>query len=503
MKKRYALPLISSLLLSFAGVGQTQQPAAPSLAPVVVDVFVTNKSTKAPAEGLTQEDFQLTDNHHAVAVSSFAQAQDGSARPLSVWLVLMCPETGMSQTAYWNGSDFMRGHAAQLTLVLHKLSARDTVGVAHWCDDSSAAIDLNPTLDRDAPAAAIEALMAKHVTPIDSYYGEESRLRAVRLVRETAQKFNPGATVVLIFLAGDEVLLEPDRAADMLGPSPDPPTIFFVVNNGAVLAAGVTPKLSGRRSLASDEKVTANLYQPVQPLLFLATKTGGDSFSSMRGEYGELLDRIVTQLQGRYQLTFTPKIVDEKPHNLEVKLTASGQAKVHSASLRARQEYLASVAMPAPSPEAVRDAALAEAIQSTKPLTEIPFDASGKNPGNGQTPQFRLFVDASSLSWIPLEGGDVHAELALAIAGISSQGSVLSNQIKGFEAHRSKADAANSPQPAVILSATFAVPQDAVTVRFVLRDGKSGRVGSFDLPVSRIKLAPAPTPAPVTPSTQK
>lgn len=143
----------------------------------------------------------------------------------------------------------------------------------------------------------------------------------------------------------------------------------------------------------------------------------------------------------------------------------------------------------------LREAALAEGMRSKTPLTEIPFDASGKNPGNGQPVQFKLFVDAKALTWIAGKNGDVHVELELATAGVSAKGSLLANQVKTFEASRTKEEAAKTPQSAVILGATFSVPSDAVTVRFVLRDARSRHLGSFELPVSRIKTA-SPATAP-------
>jgi hypothetical protein len=488
---RVALTSIFLVLVPILSArGQEAVNSTPAT-PVFVDVFVTDKNTKAPVEGLTADDFQITESRRPAAITSFAQARDGSARPLSIWFMLLCPENGMSQTPNWNGSDFMRGHAAQLAPVLRQLTSRDTVGVAHWCDNSNVGVDLAPTLDRDAPVAAIETIMAKPPTPIDSYYGEASRLLAVRLVRQTAQKFNPDATVVLVFLSGDEVLQNPELAKDMLVPTPELPTIFFVVNNGAVLAPFVTPGFEFRRSSPTTDKLTASLQQPLQPMHFLATKTGGDSYSSARGDYGELVGHVATQLEGRYQLVFLPKTVDGKEHDVDVKLTVSGLQKARSANVRSRQLYIAAASAPAAdSAEAQRDAALAAAMRSSAPLTEIVFDVSGKNSGSAAM-QFRLFIDPKTLSWIPAENGDVYADLVLAISGISSQGALLSNQMKGFKALRSKADASKSPQSAVILTTTFPVPVEAVTVRFVLREDKSGHMGTFDVPVSQIKPAPA------------
>jgi len=68
----------------------------------------------------------------------------------------------------------------------------------------------------------------------------------------------------------------------------------------------------------------------------------------------------------------------------------------------------------------------------------------------------------------------------------STQGAALSNETKQFEALQTKAEQSGATPKAVILSVPFPFGSVADRIRFVLRDSASGRLGSFDLPVTRI-----------------
>jgi hypothetical protein len=53
----------------------------------------------------------------------------------------------------------MKGKTAMLTPVLKKLNERDTVGVAHWCDNGEVGVDLLPSTDRVAPQNVLDAVL--------------------------------------------------------------------------------------------------------------------------------------------------------------------------------------------------------------------------------------------------------------------------------------------------------------------------------------------------------
>jgi hypothetical protein len=374
----------------------------------------------------------------------------------------------------------MKGKTASFTPVLRKLRANDTVAFAHWCDDGTFGVDLLPTRDRDAPSASIQTVLNAPMVRPTTVSGMDALHAMVLRVRDTSQRATPGSLPVLIFLYGDHGGMYNDEANDMLGQPLGPLPLVYGINNGAV----------------SVQKLQLHSQNWLYIVHYLSDKTGGVVLSTWRGTYDVELDRILTELQGRYQLGFVPPALDGKQHELRIKLSDNARNKLKSVDLRYASTFLASPSAlgSVSSPESQAEAALALAMSNSSPYTDIVFDASGKVPAPGQPGQFRLYVDPRSLSWTPLENGDRHALLTLALGSYPAQGAALSNQVKQFEALQAKTDQSGATPKAVILSIPFQVPPGSVRLRFVLRDTASGRLGSFDLPAARINGLAAPQP---------
>jgi hypothetical protein len=457
---------------------QTEPQSTPSL---LVDVIVTDKHANAPALGLTKEDFKVSDGRSAVSIASFAHAPDIPPRPLVIWFIVQCPLEGIGGSSWIsNGSGFMKGRTASFTPVLGKLQAQDAVGVAHWCDDGTLGVDLLPTTDRAAPSNSLEKVLSARMVPPSVKPGADALHDLILRLRDTSRQAYPSSLPVLVFLYGDHGGMYGDEADDTMKP-PGALPLVYGINNGAV----------------SVQKLQLHPQVYYYIVHYLSDRTGGVVLSTWHHDYDVQLDHVLTELQGRYQLSFIPPVLDGKQHDLNIKLSDSAKNKIKSADLRYAPAFLASPGMlySPPSPELQGTAALSRALSSTSSYRDIAFDASGKLRSPGQSPQFRLFIDPHSLSWNPLENGDRTAILTLAMAGISAQGGVLGQQVKRFQALQTKADQSDATPKAVILGADFTLPPDAMRVRFVLQDSASGHLGSFELPVSRInKLAPSPSP---------
>jgi hypothetical protein len=468
---RFAI-IFAATLLACGSVHCQGQSPAPAAAPLLVDVIVTVKHANAPAKDLTQDDFQVFDGHTPLPISSFAHAPDLPPRPLAVWFLLQCPLEGIAASWVSNGSGFMKGKTASFAPVLQKLQANDTVGVAHWCDDGTFGVDLLPTRDRDAPSTSIQMVLNAPMVRPTTQSGMDALHGMVLRVRDTSQRATPGSLPVLIFLYGDHGGMYNDEANDMLDRPLGPLPLVYGINNGAV----------------SIQKLQFHSQNWLNIVHYLSDKTGGVVLSTWHGTYDVELDRVLTELQGRYQLGFLAPAGDSKQHELRIKLSDSARNKLKTIDLRYASTFLASPSAlaSASSPKSEAEAPLSLAMINTSPYTDIVFDASGKVPAPGQPAQFRLYVDPHSLSWTALENGDRRAVLTLAIASYAAQGTALSKQIKQFEALQPKADQSGATPRAVILSASFAVPSEALRVRFILRDSASGHLGSFDLPTSRI-----------------
>lgn len=465
------------------GAVQAQQQTEPQSAPsLFVDVIVTDKHANTPAQGLTKEDFKISDGRSPVPIASLAHAPDLAPRPLVIWFVVQCPLEGVGGSSWIsNGSGFMKNRTASFTPVLAKLQAQDTVGVGHWCDDGTLGVDLLPTTDRAAPSNSLEKVLSARMVPPSVKPGADALHDLILRVRDTSQKGYPDSLPVLIFLYGDHGGMFGDEADDALYEPLGSLPIVYGINNGAV----------------SVQKLQLHPQVYYYIVHYLSDRTGGVVLSTWHHDYDVQLDRILSELQGRYQLSFIPPVLDGKQHDLNIKLSDNAKNKIKSADLRYAPTFRSSPNMLySPSPaESQASATLALALSTSSSYRDIAFDASGKLPGPGQPPQFRLFIDPHSVSWKPLENGDREAILTLAMAGISAQGGVLGQQVKQFQALQTKSDQSSTTPKAVILGADFSLPPDAVRVRFVLQDSTSGHLGSFELPVSRIgKLALAASP---------
>jgi hypothetical protein len=444
--------------------------SAATAAPVIVEVIATDKRAHAPAEGLTQDDFEIMEDRSVAQITSFAHGSEGSLRPLSLWLVVQCPEERSYSNWVSNGSGFMKGKTATLTPVLKKLNERDTVGVAHWCDNGEVGVDLLPSADRAAPQNVLDAVLNTTRTNVARVPGVNALHNMVIRVRDTARRLTPKAQPVIIFLYGDHSWMYHDEAEDMLDQPLGALPIVYGINNGTV---------SIHRVPGSDK------YAQRFVVHFLADRTGGRVLSSVRGDYAGELEQILAELYGRYEIGFVPTAGIGKHYGVKVKLSEEGRKKTKSVELSFAPELVAA----APDPEGAEiemAATLVEAIRSGSAYTEIAFDASGSYQSGGPAAQFRVYIDPDSLSWKTNENGGRKARVSVIVGGESADCKTIDYQAKEFEALQTTAEQAGAARKAVVLSIDYEVPADAVSIRVVTRDAASGRLGSFELPVKRI-----------------
>ena len=369
-----------------------------------------------------------------------------------------------------------------------KLNQRDTVGVAHWCDNGEVGVDLLPRTDRVAPQNVLDAVLNATRTNVARIPGVNALHNMVIRVRDTARRLTPKAQPVMIFLYGDHSWMYHDEAEDMLDQLLGALPIVYVINNGAV---------SVRRVPGSDR------YAQRFVVHFWADRTGGRALSSVRGYYAGQLEQILAELYGRYEVGFVPTPAIGKHYGVKVKLSEEGRKKTNSVEFSFAPELVAA----GPDPEAAEiemAATLVEAMRSGAASTEIAFDASGSYQDGGPVARFQVYIDPDSLSWKSMEDGGRKAMVSVIVGGESADNKVIDYQAKEFEALQTSAEQAEATRKAVVLSIEYEVPANAVRIRMVSRDAASGHLGSFELPVERIHGVAGTRPAvqsePKTPS---
>src|SRR5215471_5714153 len=83
----------------------SQQPPALEQAPsirvqsslVLVDVFSRDRKSGLPVRDFKKGDFRLFDNRHEVRIATFDAGARYDTRPITLWFVVICNESGLPQ----------------------------------------------------------------------------------------------------------------------------------------------------------------------------------------------------------------------------------------------------------------------------------------------------------------------------------------------------------------------------------------------------------------------
>jgi Tfp pilus assembly protein PilF len=288
---------------------------------VLVDVLTQDLKTGLPLNELKKEDFRIGDNGHPVSILTFDSGAHFGTRPIALWFLMICNQE------HWDekGSGFMRDKALLLRPALDHLDKRDTVGVAHWCDDGKEAIDLKPTTDRDAPIAKIEELQHRDPIAVGTRVGELSVQRALRLIIADASNTEPEPLPVIVFLYGDHSGLPHDEANAIVDDLLESSAFVFGINDGGF------PLNAYPHSDFEQQYYIAHYF---------TAATAGQFFSVKPSLFATALDDILLQMHFRYQLGFKAPALDGKRHELTVALANEAKAQHKSVRLVHRSEYI-------------------------------------------------------------------------------------------------------------------------------------------------------------------
>lgn len=290
---------------------------------VLVDVMSKDPKSGLPVRDLKKEDLRLFDNRREVRISTFDAGAQYDTRPITLWLVVICNESGLPR--FGASAEFL-GKESLFRPALDDLEAHDRIGVAHWCDNSETQLDLLPTEDRDD---AIRVL-GETLKPIPfeggssdaDEAGEQAFRKVIRLIIRDSYQKNPKPLPVIVFLHGDHTG-QPHRELNNLVDD-------FLETSGIVF--GIRDSRSPNLLLIFGEQAKIMHY--------MAKHTGGEYFSVPPSDYEKTLRAILMQLHFRYELGFIPSTIDGKRHELRVELTKSAKAKHKGLRLRYRPEYI-------------------------------------------------------------------------------------------------------------------------------------------------------------------
>ena len=293
---------------------------------VLVDVIPEAQDTKlhSPAliTDLTREDFRLFDNRAEMPIASFDAGTMRNTQPIALWLIVQCPQGFLPGWA----SDFLKGDAHLLRPALAHLDSNDVVGVAHWCDNGEAAIDLLPGRAPDAAVASLEQILHRRVARGDMRVVELAMQKLVRILLENVHNTQPERLPVLVFFYGDRCATRAEEAEKIIEDVHETSGMVFGISDG--------------KWPYDPSSQMANGY--VDYLVHhYSQETGGEYYTTPDPKlYSAAFDYILSQLHLRYTLGFKPRVLDGKRHSLKVELTPAAQKRYQGFNLRFRKVYI-------------------------------------------------------------------------------------------------------------------------------------------------------------------
>jgi hypothetical protein len=319
--------VLASFLISSSFAQQPEQviPAQTTIrvqsSLVLVDVISQDPTTSLPVQDFKKEDFRVYDNGHEVPITSFDAGVRYATRPFILWLAVICNERGKV-----GGSREFVGKESLFRPAFDHLDKRDTVGVAHWCDNGETRLDLLPTTDRDLPLR----VLAETIKPISfeiggksNLVGEDTYRKMLRLIIQDAHRRNPQPLPAIVFLDGDHTgqpRYELDQVVNDL-----------LETSGIVF--GIKDQMAPRVYGLGNGQVSEISH-------YVAEQTGGQYLTAAAKDYATALDMILVQLHFRYELGFIPTKLDGKRHELKVELTNEAHEKYKGIRLNFRPEYI-------------------------------------------------------------------------------------------------------------------------------------------------------------------
>jgi hypothetical protein len=281
---------------------------------------------------LTKTDFRLFDNGHEVPIQSFSAGTDLS-RPITLWLIVQCNMGLQPEQA----SGYIKGKTQLLKPALRYLDDDDLIGVAHWCENGDAKIDVAPATNVDAALQGVEAALSTPAYLGHNAQGDLALEKMVDLVIKSTMAQTPARLPVLLFLHGDfggdqgsiDVRVSNQILTNITG------------HSGVVFGLGIG---------TNDNSALDSMRAGGQSSHFIHSycgTSGGQYYTTARTEnFAPTLNYILSSLHLRYTLGFEPAKLDGKTHDLRVELTKDAQKRYPKTTLRFRSEYVASPPAP-------------------------------------------------------------------------------------------------------------------------------------------------------------
>jgi hypothetical protein len=294
-----------------------------TLVDIVAEQARKEAHTTALLTNLKIDDFRLFQDGHELPIRTFDVGSEHTTRPIALWLIVQC---NMGFPSEW-ASMFMRGKTQYLKPALMHLYKTDVIGVAHWCDDGQAKIDVTPGTNVEIALDGVNAELGAGIFHGDNRSGELAMQGLIRMIVDNTRQITPARLPILLFLYGDHSGTYTEEANRIIADLLETSGIVFGLND---------------EDFHHDPHDALDSGQIFHLVHYYSLDTGGQYYSALHPEMlGTALDYILTQLHLRFTLGFEPPKLDGKHHDIRVELTKDAQRRFPSTTLRFRKEYVA------------------------------------------------------------------------------------------------------------------------------------------------------------------
>jgi len=141
---------------------------------------------------------------------------------------------------------------------------------------------------------------------------------------------------------------------------------------------------------------------------------------------------------------------------------------------------------------------LAEAVQSTIPFPALSLRIEGlvRHPDTGRV-EFTVVLTSGNIDWEPADNGTSTVDLTLAAASLTERRDILASKAETVTASAASQDARRLAEVMTRMPMRLRVSSKARTVRVVVQSAENGRIGAVELDRKTLDAAPqAPTPEP-------
>jgi VWFA-related protein len=128
---------------------------------------------------------------------------------------------------------------------------------------------------------------------------------------------------------------------------------------------------------------------------------------------------------------------------------------------------------------------LSTAAESSTPLNALHVTVEPSHSVAAEEETYIVHVGASALTWNPGDDGASVAHVAIMAVSISRRNKMLGHMLHGMTATARPGINVHDPSRTADFEFITKASPKAVILRFVVRDAASGRMGTFDLPITR------------------